>query len=88
MCSSLGGILGIPKVHYKGRQGDYYVMVGSQVDVLHEPLRTSCFHFSDLSTQCEVCHHQKLAKERHIQSSGRCAVSVSPLESEGLETQI
>ena len=27
ICSSLGGILGIPKVHYKGRQGDYYVMV-------------------------------------------------------------
>ena len=26
--SSLGGIHGIPRVHYKGRQGDYYVMVG------------------------------------------------------------
>ena len=25
--SSLGGILGVPKVHYKGRQGEYYVMV-------------------------------------------------------------
>ncbi|EIE25099.1 MUT9-related serine/threonine protein kinase [Coccomyxa subellipsoidea C-169] len=25
--SSLGGIHGIPRVHYKGRQGDYYVMV-------------------------------------------------------------
>lgn len=24
---SLGGVHGIPKVHYKGRQGDYYVMV-------------------------------------------------------------
>jgi len=24
---SLGGIPGIPRVHYKGRQGDYYVMV-------------------------------------------------------------
>jgi hypothetical protein len=30
-CSSLGGVHGIPKVHYKGRQGDYYVMV---MDVL------------------------------------------------------
>lgn len=29
--SSLGGVHGIPKVHYKGRQGDYYVMV---MDVL------------------------------------------------------
>ena len=25
--SSLGGILGVPKVHFKGRQGEYYVMV-------------------------------------------------------------
>ena len=25
--SSLGSISGIPRVHYKGRQGDYYVMV-------------------------------------------------------------
>ena len=25
--SSLGSIHGIPRVHYKGRQGDYYVMV-------------------------------------------------------------
>jgi len=25
--STLGGILGVPKVHYKGRQGEYYVMV-------------------------------------------------------------
>lgn len=25
--SSLGGTHGVPKVHYKGRQGDYYVMV-------------------------------------------------------------
>lgn len=24
---SLGGVHGIPKVHYKGRQGDYYIMV-------------------------------------------------------------
>ena len=27
LCSSLGGVHGIPKVHYKGRQGDYYIMV-------------------------------------------------------------
>lgn len=25
--STLGGSHGVPKVHYKGRQGDYYVMV-------------------------------------------------------------
>ena len=28
---SLGGVHGVPKVHYKGRQGDYYIMV---MDVL------------------------------------------------------
>ena len=27
---SLGGIHGIPRVHYKGRQGDYYVMVSER----------------------------------------------------------
>lgn len=26
-CSTLGGIHGVPRVHFKGRQGDYYVMV-------------------------------------------------------------
>lgn len=30
LCRSLGGVHGIPKVHYKGRQGDYYIMVGGQ----------------------------------------------------------
>lgn len=25
--STLGGSHGVPKVHYKGKQGDYYVMV-------------------------------------------------------------
>lgn len=32
---SLGGVHGIPKVHYKGRQGDYYVMV---MDMLGDSL--------------------------------------------------
>ncbi|RWW85643.1 hypothetical protein BHE74_00005654 [Ensete ventricosum] len=26
-CSTLGGIHSIPRVHYKGRQGGYYIMV-------------------------------------------------------------
>ena len=26
-CRALGNIPGVPKVHYKGRQGDYYIMV-------------------------------------------------------------
>ncbi len=26
-CSALGNIPGVPKVHYKGRQGDFYIMV-------------------------------------------------------------
>ena len=25
--SALGNIPGVPKVHYKGRQGDFYIMV-------------------------------------------------------------
>lgn len=25
--STLGGSHGVPRVHYKGKQGDYYVMV-------------------------------------------------------------
>lgn len=27
VCSTLGGSHGVPRAHYKGRQGDYYVMV-------------------------------------------------------------
>jgi VanZ family protein len=26
-CSTLGGSHGVPRAHFKGRQGDYYVMV-------------------------------------------------------------
>lgn len=26
-CSTLGGSHGVPRVHYKGQQGDYYIMV-------------------------------------------------------------
>ena len=32
---SLGGVHGIPKVHFKGRQGDYYIMV---MDMLGDSL--------------------------------------------------
>ena len=28
LCRALGNIPGVPKVHYKGRQGDFYIMVG------------------------------------------------------------
>lgn len=28
-CSALGNIPGVPKVHYKGRQGDFYIMVST-----------------------------------------------------------
>lgn len=33
--STLGGSHGIPKVHYKGRQGEYYVMVWSTQHTLY-----------------------------------------------------
>lgn len=29
--SSLNGVHGIPKVHYKGRQGDFYIMVSTRI---------------------------------------------------------
>jgi len=29
VCSVLGGSHGVPRVHYKGRQGDWYVMVSA-----------------------------------------------------------
>ncbi len=35
-CSSLGGVHGIPKVHYKGRQGDYYIMVRAMLCSRHQ----------------------------------------------------
>lgn len=31
LCSILGGNHGVPRVHYKGRQGDYYVMVFNDI---------------------------------------------------------
>ena len=34
MCSALGNIPGVPKVHFKGKQGDYYVMVSSSCRIL------------------------------------------------------
>lgn len=36
--STLGGSHGVPRVHYKGRQGDYYIMVCS-----HLSLSLVCF---------------------------------------------
>ena len=34
--SSLGGVPGVPKVHFKGRQGEYYVMVsGVWLQLVH-----------------------------------------------------
>ena len=41
-CSSLGGIHGIPRVHYKGRQGDYYVMVRLRL-IAHLQMSSGCF---------------------------------------------
>ena len=42
--SALGGSHGVPKVHYMGRQGDYYVMVCQ----LLRPSVAYNFHFSNL----------------------------------------
>ena len=55
--STLGGSHGVPKVHYKGRQGDYYVMVCSSIlstlylhyELYELPVEVSCFIFLDYS---------------------------------------
>ena len=44
LSSALGGSHGVPKVHYKGRQGDYYVMVCQQLHLFV----VYGFHFSNL----------------------------------------
>lgn len=50
--SILGGSHGVPKVHYKGRQGDYYVMVWStQTTFIISPLLTCCFNFIIVNMQ-------------------------------------
>lgn len=48
--STLGGSHGVPKVHYKGRQGDYYVMVCSSI------LSTLYLHYESYELLVEVSY--------------------------------
>jgi len=42
--STLNGCYGIPSVHYKGRQGDYYILVSSLIITLFLSSSTILFH--------------------------------------------
>lgn len=55
-CSTLGGSHGVPRVHYKGRQGDYYVMVRNTLWFLRFCLNlVFCFlHASELCAFSEI----------------------------------
>lgn len=50
-CRTLGGIHGIPRVHYKGRQGDYYIMVG-----VPDRLLTPCHQAGPAHQTCPPLH--------------------------------
>ncbi len=55
-CSSLGGVHGIPKVHYKGRQADYYIMVRAsyaQAPIIMLVCRFACQCFPEDSLSQE-----------------------------------
>ena len=53
-CSTLGGSHGVPRVHYKGRQGDYYVMVSKEERVKSLTLQLVLFLCCRL--QCTECY--------------------------------
>eukprot|EP00798_Chlamydomonas_sp_ICE-L_P019137 gene19137-25745_t len=64
--NSLGGVHGIPKVHYKGRQGDYYIMV---MDMLGPSLwdvwNTSGQVMSQEMVTCIAVEALSILKELH-----------------------
>lgn len=64
--STLGGVHGIPKVHYKGRQGDYYIMV---MDMLGPSLwdvwNTSGQVMSQEMVACIAVEALSILKELH-----------------------
>eukprot|EP00798_Chlamydomonas_sp_ICE-L_P015695 gene15695-21804_t len=64
--NSLGGVHGVPKVHYKGRQGDYYIMV---MDMLGPSLwdvwNTSGQVMSQEMVACIAVEALSILKELH-----------------------
>jgi len=48
MFSAVGGIHGVPRVHYKGRQGEFYVMVWNLVWIIKSISFFLCDHFEKL----------------------------------------
>lgn len=66
-CSSLGGVHGIPKVHYKGRLGEYYIMV---MDMLGPSLwdvwNTSGQAMNQEMVACIAVEALSILKELHL----------------------
>jgi hypothetical protein len=52
-CRALGNIPGVPKVHFKGRQGDFYIMVRL---LLASFWRTGCVSLSLREAGSLSCH--------------------------------
>ena len=55
-CRNLGDVYGLPKMHYKGKQGDFYIMVYSQFTYKdlassHEPYTCGAMCF--VATLCK-----------------------------------
>lgn len=55
LCRSLGGVHGIPKVHYKGRQGDYYIMVSHISNSNYWLQRSNLLYRSRPHLRCSFC---------------------------------
>lgn len=71
LCRSLGGVHGIPKVHYKGRQGDYYIMVGDQLD------RTGLIDADSMPCRCVAASPSQAPYTLCVAGLG-CAVNRMP----------
>ena len=44
---ALGDVYGLPKMHYKGKQGDFYIMVSTTHCVVCQLIRTKMCHHVD-----------------------------------------
>ena len=71
--SSLGSISGIPRVHYKGRQGDYYVMVRHRAQV---PAPLQSLYVAGLSQSWPWAAHSVVESSGHARSPVSCLIEV------------
>ena len=88
-CSSLGGVPGVPKVHYKGRQGEYYIMVSHTVAEASGNLACDlCHRLPRLQGYCAIWLHSSAralplsvpeasaVKQFQIATDGSCQLSM------------